>query len=82
MRHNPESELSRIAGSYFSLLAKSFPIMCASDEFHFLPRVQEALQYLDRTDNFSHDAIADVLESVDLLRNFRPAAMSVAAALS
>ena len=38
--------------------------MCASDEFHFLPRAQEAAQLLDRVDNLSLEGIASVVESV------------------
>jgi hypothetical protein len=38
--------------------------MCASDEFHFLPRVQEAAQLLDRVDNLSLEGIASIVESV------------------
>jgi len=38
--------------------------MCASDEFHFLPRVQEATQFLDRVDDLSQEAIGSVLDSV------------------
>ena len=42
--------------------------MCASDEFHFLPRVQEAAQFLDRMDDLSEEAIASVVDSVRALQ--------------
>jgi hypothetical protein len=38
--------------------------MCASDEFHFLPRVQEAVQFLDRMDDLSQEAITAATETV------------------
>ena len=68
MHHNLEDQVDRIANEYFSLLARSFPVMCASDEFHFLPRVQEAAQYLERVDDLSEEAVLSATESV---RNFR-----------
>ena len=46
---------------YFEYLAKKFPVMCASDEFHFLPRVQAAGRYYDRLDNLEADAICECL---------------------
>jgi len=64
MSDQPERQISRIAQGYFSLLARAFPVMCASDEFHFLPRVQEATQFLDRVDDLSQEAIGSVLDSV------------------
>jgi hypothetical protein len=65
----PANEIGRIAQEYFSLLARAFPVMCASDEFHFLPRVQEAVQFLDRVDELSQEAIGAVVESVRDLQN-------------
>ncbi len=43
----PESQ-GKLAESYFDYLAKRFPVMCASDEFHFLPRAAAASRYYDR----------------------------------
>ena len=60
----PANEIGRIANEYFALLARAFPVMCASDEFHFLPRVQEAVQFLDRIDDLSQEAIGAVVASV------------------
>jgi hypothetical protein len=65
----PANEISRIANEYFSSLARAFPVMCASDEFHFLPRVQEAVQFLDRMDELSQEAIGAVVASVRDLQN-------------
>ncbi len=68
MRQNCESKTAPIAKQYFSLLARAFPVMCASDEFHFLPRVQEAAQFLERMDDLSQEAIASVVDSVHALQ--------------
>ena len=72
MSDQPENQITRIANEYFALLARAFPVMCASDEFHFLPRVQEAVQFLDRVDELSQDAIGAVVASVrDLQKQLR-----------
>jgi hypothetical protein len=46
---------------YFDYLAKCFPVMCASDEFHFLPRAQAASRYYDKVDDLNTDAIDECL---------------------
>ncbi len=56
-----KDSLSKSALRYFEYLAKKFPVMCASDEFHFLPRVQAAGRYYDRLDNLEADAIDECL---------------------
>jgi hypothetical protein len=43
--------------------------MCASDEFHFLPRVQEAVRFLDSMDELSQETIGAVVVSVRDLQN-------------
>ena len=63
-----ENQVATIAGEYFSLLARAFPVMCASDEFHFLPRVQEAAGFLERMDDLSQEAIASAVDSVRALQ--------------
>ena len=60
----PQTELPL---EYFDYLAKCFPVMCASDEFHFLPRAEMASQYYDRLDDLDADAIN---ECVFKLRKF------------
>jgi cell division septum initiation protein DivIVA len=69
MPNQSTNQISRIAQKYFSLLANAFPVMCASDEFHFLPRVQEAVQFLDRMDELSQEAIGTAGASVRDLQN-------------
>jgi len=52
----PES-LEKLAESYFNYLAKSFPVMCASDEFHFIPRVAAASRYYDSIEDMDASSI-------------------------
>jgi uncharacterized protein (DUF885 family) len=56
------------AESYFDYLAEHFPVMCASDEFHFLPRAENASNHYDKLDNLDADAIA---ETIDRLISFQ-----------
>jgi uncharacterized protein (DUF885 family) len=58
----------QLALRYFNDLAGRFPVMCASDEFHFLPRAQAAAEYYDRLDDLGGIAID---ECVCRLRSFR-----------
>ena len=53
-----------IAEGYFDHLAGRFPVMCASDEFHFLPRAENAVKHYDKLDNLDADAIS---ETTDML---------------
>lgn len=46
----PSPGLLALAEEYFSLLARSLPVCCLSDEFHFMPRVETARLSLDRAD--------------------------------
>ena len=45
------------ANRYFDYLAGRFPVMCASDEFHFLPRAENARKHYGSLDNLDADAI-------------------------
>lgn len=60
--------LLQAASDYFSHLARHFPVMCASDEFHFMPRVQEAAQYYDRVEDF-HAGFVE--EQLSVLADYR-----------
>lgn len=60
--------LIEITECYFDLLARYFPVMCSSDEFHFIPRVEKAKLYHDRLDTFDADAIN---ECISHLKEFR-----------
>jgi len=59
---------TNLADEYFEYLAQCFPVMCASDEFHFLPRAQAAGKYYDRLDNLSSQAIE---ENIVKLKEFQ-----------
>jgi len=43
--------------------------MCASDEFHFLPRAQAAGKYLDRMEDLQKDSIFDTISFLKEFRN-------------
>jgi uncharacterized protein (DUF885 family) len=66
---DPDSHLM-LAQDYFDDLARWFPVMCASDEFHFLPRSQAAIRYYDKLDDLDPRTIED---SIEKLKNFQEA---------
>jgi len=47
--------------AYFSYLARCFPVMCASDEFHFLPRATQAVEFYDRIEDLDAHTVSDIL---------------------
>jgi len=57
------------ADRYFTYLAKNFPVMCASDEFHFFPRAENAVQYYDRMDNLAPENIEKLIGTIKDFRN-------------
>jgi uncharacterized protein (DUF885 family) len=59
---------ANIADRYFDYLARCFPVMCASDEFHFLPRAQAAAKYFDRLDNLDSQ---EMMKRIAKLKDFR-----------
>lgn len=59
-----KDHLQAVASSYFDYVAKSFPVMCSSDEFHFLPRAERAGQYYDHLENLDADAIAEYIATL------------------
>ncbi len=62
------NDYQKLADSYFDFLAERFPVMCASDEFDFLPRAQNAARHYDKLDQIEATAIE---ESIDQLKNYR-----------
>jgi uncharacterized protein (DUF885 family) len=60
----PENSHHLLAQEYFDYMARRFPVMCASDEFHFLPRAQTAAKYYDKLDDLDSLAIAAGIERV------------------
>jgi hypothetical protein len=63
----PESQ-EKLIESYFDYLAKSFPVMCASDEFDFFPRSAAASRYYDRLESLDPGFIE---ECIFTLREFQ-----------
>jgi hypothetical protein len=57
-----------IADRYFAHLGAHFPVMCASDEFTFMPRAQAASSYYDRLDSLDADHVEDSLRTVNEFR--------------
>lgn len=61
----------QLAEHYFNDLAKHFPVMCASDEFHFFPRAKAASMYYGVLDNFDADVIKEfILKMEEYKRQF------------
>ena len=61
-----------LAADYFTTLARRFPVMCASDEFHFIPRAASACNYYDQLDGLGADAIHRIIgELKDFRNNFK-----------
>ena len=60
---------TELALRYFDYLAECFPVMCASDEFHFLPRAETASRYYDQVDNLDIDAIDECLFTLKQFQN-------------
>jgi hypothetical protein len=61
--------VAKLADSYFGYLARCFPVMCASDEFHFLPRAQAAAGYYDRLDNLDSQVIETIIAKLKAFRD-------------
>ena len=61
------------AEGYFDYLAEHFPVMCASDEFHFLPRAENAVNHYHRLENLDADAISETTDTLLSLQKDLPA---------
>jgi len=59
---------TELVSSYFGYLAERFPVMCASDEFHFLPRAEDACNYYDSLDSLTP---VEIEETSDILKDFQ-----------
>lgn len=53
-----------MVSQYFRYLAMTFPVMCASDEFHFLPRAENARNYYHRMESLHADDIEEVISKI------------------
>jgi uncharacterized protein (DUF885 family) len=65
---NPKDHHLKSAGRYFDYLAQRFPVMCASDEFHFLPRAENAGKHYDKLDDLESSSIE---ETIEILKAFQ-----------
>ncbi len=63
-----KDDYKKLAVNYFDYLAERFPVMCASDEFDFLPRAENASRHYDKLDKL--DAVA-IEEAIDKLKQFQ-----------
>jgi hypothetical protein len=61
------SDLSALASRFFSFLVDRFPVMCSSDEFHFLPRLRHPEGTAAVEMAFDPDRVDDTLQA---LRSF------------
>jgi hypothetical protein len=58
-----------LADRYFAYLGAHFPVMCASDEFTFMPRAQAASGHYDRLDSLDADHLEDCIGTVKEFRS-------------
>jgi len=56
-----ENSVLQFSDHYFAFLAKHFPVMCASDEFHYIPRAENASNYYGCLDDFSEERIKNFI---------------------
>ncbi|UCE50901.1 MAG: DUF885 family protein [Desulfobacterales bacterium] len=56
-----KDDYTKLADSYFDYLAEHFPVMCASDEFHFLPRAENACNHYDKMDDLEESAVEETI---------------------
>ena len=58
------NDYEKLADSYFNFLAERFPVMCASDEFDFLPRAENAARHYDKLDQIDAAAIEETIDQL------------------
>ena len=63
------SSLHPLARRYFDHLAQAFPVICASDEFHFMPRAEAAVDQYHRLDSLDRSALAATADSLKSYRS-------------
>jgi len=63
-RHDPMTDITTLAKDYFGYVATCFPVMCASDEFHFLPRARDASRHYDKLEDLSPLRISECLATL------------------
>ena len=60
----PSPRMLALAEDYFSLLARSLPVCCLSDEFHFMPRAELARFHKEQTDCLARDFLEELFGKV------------------
>lgn len=60
----PSAALLALSEEYFSFLARSLPVCCLSDEFHFMPRVESARFHPQETDRLDRSFLEDACARV------------------
>ena len=61
---NDNDAIEKLIADYFQYLAQQFPVMCASDEFHFLPRSGDACDYYHELDDFDAEHLEEVIAAI------------------
>lgn len=56
-----KEKFHEIVSQYFKYLAMTFPVMCASDEFHFIPRAENAFNYYHRMESLQEDEMEEII---------------------
>jgi len=65
---SPSREVASLARDYFSLLARSLPACCLSDEFQTLPRAEEARFHLSHTELLEREPLEEICRRVEEMR--------------
>lgn len=58
------TDMEQLVNRYFNLMAQNFPIICASDEFYFFPRVQNSLSFMTVVDDLDKHKLQDNINCV------------------
>jgi uncharacterized protein (DUF885 family) len=61
----PAKALAHAADDIMETLANRFPVCLSSDEFHFFPQALSRRHRWDRWDDFSADAVADLIRKIN-----------------
>lgn len=56
--------INKLTEKYFDYVGNRFPVMCASDEFHFVPRAESAGEHFDRLDSLDEGLLQDTVRAL------------------
>jgi len=56
--------INKLTEKYFNYVGNRFPVMCASDEFHFVPRAESAEYHHDRLDSLEEGLLQDTVKAL------------------